>query len=411
MPEAETGRGLDREVEPMLLKLRLLLAGRSRDSVAQVERFLRAQTGVQVKTRLISNGHADPLYGLEELPDTLLYVASDEWRAELASLMARPPSMRPPIIVVGPAGAMEMIRASMRAGARDFLSIPLAREEVTQTLKQIADERAADDKQPLAFVTAILNGKGGSGATILAGNLACAVARESARRTLLVDLNLQFGSLPTYFNLAPSNGFAKALELAEGLDQAALQAFVQRTEYGPTLLSAAAAPLILPEDVADWRLESLVNLLAKTYDDILLDVPRVLDRVTAAFLEHADRLLIVIQQTIAHLRDTKRLLEMLQDELGLSEERLLILVNRYDKKAPVSLSDIRAALNVDTLFPLPNDYGRVTDSVNAGIPLVQMDGSAPLAKRLVELASGLRAPMSELSRPESGWRVFNWLRS
>jgi len=76
----------------MLYKLRVLLAGRSREGIAEIEGLLQGQPGMQVSSRLISNGHADPLHGLEELPDTLLYVASDLWREELASLMARPPS-------------------------------------------------------------------------------------------------------------------------------------------------------------------------------------------------------------------------------------------------------------------------------------------------------------------------------
>jgi len=395
----------------MLYKLRVLIAGRSREGIAEIEGSLKGQPGVLVTSRLISNGHADPLYGLDELPDTLLYVASDQWRDELASLMARPPSTRPPVVVVGPAGATEMMRASMRAGARDFLTLPLARDEVGQALRQLSDERAADNGERLAFVTAVLNSKGGSGGTTLATNLACAISEGGQRRTLVTDLDLQFGSLPIYFNLAPSNGLSKALELVEDLDAAALEAFVQPTEYGPDLLSSATTPLILPEEVDDRRLESLMEILARSYEEIVLDVPRAVDRVTAAFLEHTDRVLIVVQQTIAHLRDTKRLMTILQDEVGIPEERFLVLVNRYNRKVPVGLDDIRAALDVPVIFPLPNDYVRVSDSVNAGIPMVRMDESAPLSKRVVELAGILRAPLSNLEDQSSGWRILNWLRT
>lgn len=395
----------------MFYKLRILLAGRSQRDVAEIEGLLRGQAGVLVSTRVISNGHADPLYGVDELPDTLLYVVSEQWRAELASLMARPPSARPPIIVAGPAGATDVMRASMRAGARDFLTLPLSRDEVSQTLTQLSEERAAESKEQTAAMTAVINGKGGAGATTLAANLACATAKERKSRTLLVDLDMQFGSLPTYFNLAPSNGLAKALELVENLDAAALQAFVQRTEAGPDLLSSASTPLVLPEDVAGWRLESLLEVLAGAYDEIFLDVPRIIDNVTAPLLEHADRVLIVIQQTIAHIRDTRRLTEMLRDDVGLPDERFLVLVNRYDKKGAVGLSDIRSALGGMTLYALPNDYARVADSVNAGIPLVQLDRSAPLSRRLFELTDGLKQPLSELEARPSGWRVFNWMHT
>jgi pilus assembly protein CpaE len=395
----------------MQFKLRILLVGRSQSDVTEIEAFFRAQSGVQVSTRVHSNGHTDPLYGVDELPDTLVYVVSNQWRAELESLMARPPSERPPIIVVGPAGATDIMRASMRAGARDFLNRPLSREEVDQTLTQIATERAAERSGPTSTLTAVVNGKGGAGATVLASNLACATALQAERRVLLWDLDLRFGSLPTFFNLGSSNGFTKALELVESLDASALEGYVQRTEAGPDLLSSASTPLILPEDVDAWRLESLLTVLAGVYDEIFVDLPRSLDNLSATLLEHADRILIVIQQTIADIRDTRRLIDMLTDDVGLPEERLLVLVNRYDKRGAVGLSDVRSALGGVNLFALPNDYDRVAGSVNAGIPLVQLDRSAPLSRRLFELAEGLKAPLSELHAQPQRWRIFNWKQS
>ena len=84
----------------------------------------RARTSPSL-TRLISNGHTDPLHGVHPAPDVLVLRFDAESLAELATLAQSSPDTRPPLIVVGPAGSAEAMRLAVRSGARDFLAEPL----------------------------------------------------------------------------------------------------------------------------------------------------------------------------------------------------------------------------------------------------------------------------------------------
>ena len=112
----------------------------------------------------------------------------------------------------------------------------------------------------------------------------------------------------------------------------------------------------------------------------------------------------------AHLRDTRRLIAIMQQELGVSGDRLIVLVNRFDKKGPAGLSDIQEALDGVLVWTLPNDYQPVAESINLGTPLVEMARSSALARRLFKLANALREPESLSAKERSGWQLFTWNR-
>ena len=107
---------------------------------------------------------------------------------------------------------------AMRAGARDVVSPPYDAEDLTARLIELSQETHAGKTRASARLVAFLNAKGGSGSSFLAANVAAALAAKAAGRTMLVDLDVQFASLPSYLNLPPGNGLIKALESAESLD-------------------------------------------------------------------------------------------------------------------------------------------------------------------------------------------------
>jgi len=106
-------------------------------------------------------------------------------------------------------------------------------------------------------------------------------------------------------------------------------------------------------------------------------------------LEQADRVYIVVQQSLSHLKDASRLARILRDELGVQGEHLQIVVNRYDKAAPINLRDIGAALRCSELQRLPNDFAVVSQSQNTGVPLDLQAPRAPITLALRELSQEL----------------------
>ncbi len=391
----------------MRYRLEILVAGRSRSDLEHIQHLLQQQGDVNASTRHIVNGHTDPLHDVNPLPDALILVVSENWDAELAGLIDRPSTQRPPLLVIGDTRNVDLIRVAMRAGARDCVAPPVTEQDIARFVQELIRDRLAESARHSARLTAVINAKGGSGASMIAANLAHVLAVNSDRRVALLDLDVQFGCLPLYFNLTPRNGLVRALEMADTLDAMALEGYMQPHESGLDLLASEPGELLSVTDVPESRVELLLQAMSQAYDDIVVDLPRWIGGSTAVVLEHADRILLIIEQSVAHIRDAKRLIQILRQEVQVGSGRITVIVNRFDKSNPVSLRDIQDALPELDIRTLPNDFRRVSQSINAGTPLYEFARKSPVAKGLLQLSRNLDADPAQRSG-QTGWRLFGW---
>src|SRR3990167_7576867 len=209
--------------------MHLLISSRDSDALQHLNGICRRAPGMQVNTRLVSNGHTDPLYGLEHKPDFLLLRVSHLWREELAALLQHPIQDRPPLLVCGPLEEREGIRLAMQAGARDFLPEPVAAEELLAALSRMVKETRGSSSGKLL---AVINAKGGSGATLLACNLANQLSAKGGDN-LLLDLDLQFGSVAHYLDVQPNHSHVEVLQQIDEMDSVALRGFC--SHFSPSL--------------------------------------------------------------------------------------------------------------------------------------------------------------------------------
>ena len=365
---------------------RLLISSRDAAALRHLQGCCQRQPGLVVSTRLVTNGHTDPLYGLEQMPDFLLLRVSHLWREELAALLQRPAKERPPLLVCGPLDDREGVRLAMQAGARDFLPEPVSEAELRTALSRMMTECHAGGAAGGKLI-AVINAKGGSGATLLACNLAHQLSNRGG--TLLLDLGLQFGSVAHYLDVHPSHSHLEVMQQVDELDGVALRGFCSHFSPDLHVLGGRAGELCLTQDVRLEQLEALLRLARDTYDWVVADLPRQIDHLTGITLEQADRVYIVVQQSLSHLKDAARLVRILRDDLGVQGNRIQVVVNRYNKAAPVSLKDIAEALRCVELQKLPNDYAAVTESQNTGVPLVLHAPRSQVALALRELSQDL----------------------
>lgn len=394
----------------MKYPLDILLAGRSRPELEKIEQLLEQYGGIDLTTRVIENGHSDPLYNIQKLPEILIYSIGDMGEDGWVALNERPPSERPYTIVVGPDGDVSQFRAAMRAGARDYLTTPVDMNELAVALDQITLELRSRRSQKTADLMVVIDAKGGSGASVVATNLAHMNSAELQKKTILVDMDLQFGALPSYLNLTPNNGLIKALEDVDNLDAVAIDGIVLKHEGGLRVLAASQDEMLFNEEVPVARIATLFRLLGETYDEIVVDIPRQIDPINSLILQHADRIVLVMEASLAHVRDAKRLLHILNHVLSLPQDRIQIVVNRYDKNGSVRLSDIRDTMATQDIVTLPSDFKRVNDSINAGSPLLDSARGAQITKSILGLAKLLRGPEHNGATSKRSSRLFSWAR-
>ncbi|MBO6852012.1 MAG: hypothetical protein JJ867_16430, partial [Marinobacter sp.] len=214
----------------MTAPMSVLIAGRNARELEELEQMLLNQPGLAPSRRLITNGHSDPLHNVTELPDALVFCTTVAWEHELQSLDERPPQGRVPTIVTGPDNTAIM-RTAMRVGARDFFTFPVKKPELLESLRRIAREiQPSSEKSGDLF--AVINAKGGSGASTIASSLAHSLVERIEDRVALLDMDLQFGHLATAFDLQESGSLIDALLRADNLDAVALEGHMAKHTSG-----------------------------------------------------------------------------------------------------------------------------------------------------------------------------------
>jgi pilus assembly protein CpaE len=370
-------------------KITVLVSGRDQPAAEAVLRIFEGQPDLDVMHPGGEGAHLDPLFGLATQPDVLVVVLGTRWEDTLRALTARPAAHRPAIIIIGAAGDSNMMRRAMQAGARDYFSPPVPHTELLSVVRLIGREKGSGGMVAKGMLTAVINAKGGSGASFLAANLAHITAVQKKAPVALIDLDVQFGALPLAFDLEQRNSLIEALNNANQLDPVALQGYMAKHDSGVHVLSAMSDQLPLPWEIQTEALAQVLTLATQTYVNVIVDLPRQIDPLTSLVLSQANRIALVMQQSLAHVRDAKRLLRIITASLSVPRENLLLVLNRYNERDAVRVKDIEDTVNPPAIALVPNDFRAVSESLNAGVPLYEAARQAPVTRAVQELAAKL----------------------
>ena len=275
-----------------------------------------------------------------------------------------------------------LIRA-MRAGVREVLQLPLVHRAFHEAMDRVADSAGTSslrDGKVLAFISC----KGGSGATFLSTNFGYALATLADCKVLLIDLHGQFGDATLYVSdQKAAMTLSDVCSQIARLDGAFLDSCLVHITRGFGILAAADDPA-RAVDLKAEHMDAILRVARQHYDYIVLDVGRQIDAISLRALDSADAIYPVLQLGLPDIRDGRRLLDIFRS-LGYPIENTRLIVNRYEKGGKLRLQDLQSALGAEVMHTVPNDYLAVTDSVNQGVPALQLSRSAPVSRSLAEL--------------------------
>lgn len=370
----------------MTQAINILLVSRRKDVLDHLEQLLRAG-GFAPSRQHNSNGHIDPLHGVERFPDLVILHLSPLWREELEALAARPPNQRPALIVIDPANDVNVMRMAMQAGARDLIPDPKA--DLLQAVQRTQEELRRPTKTTSGRISVFMNAKGGCGATMLACNVAHVCAAKSKQRTALIDLDQQFGTAPLYLDLYPKRGIAQAIENLAGLDEVALEGYFVKHASGLNVLSHGTNEPLSPGNVPTAAVNQLLNVALRGHDHVVVDMPRSVDAVTTAVTQRANFVALVLQQSVTAIRDATRLVQWLRSDVGVARDQLCVVVNRFEKNATVSVDDIQKTLGCNDPILVPNDFKTVSECTNSGTALLDYAKNASITRAVMTLETHL----------------------
>lgn len=287
-------------------------------------------------------------------------------------------------MLIAPAPSADLLMRAMRAGVRDVQPWPIEPDGMRQAIRRVAQKVAGSRRE--GQVVSFVSCKGGSGTSFVAANVAYD-ASLAGRRTLLFDLNQQFGEAAFLVSeQTPPATLADICTQIERLDAAFFDACVLRVSKDFDVLAGAPDPAKAKE-IKPEHVQRILNLVRHQYDLIVFDVGQSIGGVSIAALDQSSTIFAVLQLTLPYLRNGRRMLEIFRS-LGYRNDKIRVVINRYDKKGPIGLTAWQEALGVPVAGLIPEDAVTVADSINQGIPVQRLAKASAVARSIEQLLGG-----------------------
>lgn len=356
---------------------------------------LRRARQVSDAVDLLAQAHVDVVFvAVDQLTDTAL--------AQVGRAIRRESHTE----VVGTAASSdpELMLRAMRAGIQEFLVRPVNPVELANAMDRVSRRRGLADAR--GQVIACYSTKGGVGVSAVVANLATALAAvRTDLRVAVADLVVPNGDQRLLFNGTVSYDIADVVGRAERLDAEFLNSVVAGVRDGVSLLASSERA-----EVADLVDASVVTAMLQhvrtTYSYTLVDCEHHLNERTLAALDAADRILFITQLDVSSLRGTQRALALFR-RLGYPSAKVCVVVNRYDPRDVLTLSDAASVLKSEVYFRIPNAYKPMAEALSRGVSVAHVDGGRGLAAAFEELARKIGGPTdaaAEASAPGSRLR-------
>ncbi len=353
------------------------------------ERVIRALVSADDELELV--GFYDG-FGHHMPAADVVVVACGSYSQQAATLIRESVEERAerPIVLVTQGAPNGYVDHAYEAGATDLVVLPqpcdvsLAQamsHQVLFTIRKAVLKRSGPASGEGKMIV-LVGPKGGSGKTLLAANLAAALA-DGGRRVVVVDLDLQFGDVGLALGLAPDKTVYDLLTSGGSMDAEKVDAFLAKHESGAHALLAPRRPDQAGLITVDF-LRDVYAVLRSSHDVVIVDTPPQFSPEVIAAVDASTDVLVVAMLDALSLKNLRLGLETLE-LMGYPESAIRFVLNRADSQVGIGLDDVRAILGRSPDISVPSDRA-IVRSVNEGTPIALKARGSEAGKAFHDLA-------------------------
>jgi pilus assembly protein CpaE len=302
------------------------------------------------------------------------------------------------IFAVGNLNQPQVIVNAMRAGAREFIERPTTTTDLLEAFVRLTTaQRRGREEGVRGKIFAVINAKGGNGATTVAVNLALAL-QSAHSQTALVDV-APLGHAALHLNLKPVFTAADATRNLYRMDASLLESFMTRHGSGLQLLAGTNVPATVDPSTADFV--RLFDMLVTHFRYVVVDASSRFDAASRLIASLSETVLLVACSDVASLWSAARVQQYLA-ETG-SRDGVRLVLNRFRKVPGFSEADAEAAVGAKLLWRIPNQYFAISGAIDRGTPVMD--------QRTSEIARCFSGLAQELTRNDvdvkrTAWSLF-----
>jgi pilus assembly protein CpaE len=390
-------------------KIRVLIVDDIPETRENLRKLLYFEADIDV-VGAASSGEEGIEFAKEYNPDIVLMDINmpgvDGIRASEAIAREAPATQ---VIMMSVQSEADYLRRSMLAGARDFLTKPFSGDELVSTIRRVYEMgesrrrampavqtraagpamAAAAAAAPEGKIIAVFAPKGGVGCTTLAVNMAIAMHRlvRGRESVTLVDGSLQFGDIAVMLDLRPTHSIADLAAQVEDMDHAMVESVFTPHSSGLKVLLSPPRPE-MADMVSANHLERILKQLRRQYDYVFVDTWTSLHDAVLVILDMADLIVLPTTPDISSLRNVRLFFEV-TDQLGYPPEKMVLILNKSDRRSGIRASDIQESMKHDVVAEIPLDDAAALQAVNRGVPFVISDAARPISQAVIRLVQNL----------------------
>ena len=291
------------------------------------------------------------------------------------------------MIVIGATNDVALFRDLLGVGASDYLVKPIDAQHLHHALTEGVAHKSGQAPAKLGRVAAVIGTRGGLGSTTTAVNTAYILSHERKQKTALVDLDLHFGTAALALDIEPGRGLRDALEKPDRIDSLFLQRAMAK--IGERLFVLGCEEPLRDRPAIDPNaMETVLGELRQNFSWIVLDMPRWFVATQPHAFAAVTDILLVCDQSLAGIRDTMRLLDLIKESAP--HARLKLIAGSSESTKPkISRADFEKSVGRKIDIEIPFEAKAVSAAANAGKPIGAVARSGKLAKALRDLAADL----------------------
>ncbi len=276
------------------------------------------------------------------------------------------------VVVLGHVNDVLLYRELIRSGVSEYLVLPTTSQAIVSIITELfASENAAPIGRTIGFIGA----KGGAGASTIAHNVAWAVAQHLRQDTLIIDLDLPFGTAGLDFNQDPPHGIVDAIGNSQKIDQTMLERLTSKAANHVSLLTAPAM-LDRAFDFEEREFEQVLEISQKSVPVVILDIPHMWTAWVRQTLATVDEVIIVAEPDLANLRNAKNLSDTIKS-LRPAESEPLLVINKVGmpKRPEIAASEFASSVESRLLGQVGFDAVTFGTAANNGQMIAEMAAS------------------------------------
>ena len=287
------------------------------------------------------------------------------------------------VVLVGHVNDVTLYRNLIKRGISEYLVMPVDPMMVIRSIAGLYVDRST---HPLGRSIAFIGGKGGVGSSMIAHNVAWAIAGAFDNDVVVADLDFAFGTAGLDFNQDPTQGIAEAVNAPDRLDDVFLDRLLSRCADHLSLL-AAPATLDHTYDFGESAFEQVIDVAQSGVPAVVLDLPHVWTSWMKKTLLAADEIVLTVEPDLANLRNAKNIVDLLrQARRSDAPPHLVVNKSGMAKRPEIKISDFATALNLTPMAIIPFDAALFGTAANNGQMIAEANPKSPIAESFRHIA-------------------------